>query len=58
MKEGLEIKATAIIQGDIEAGTISVAEGAIINGNLKMKNDRVLETRQTKAEDEDEAEKE
>lgn len=34
----LDIKNTASVQGDIEAQGISVANGAIINGNLKMKS--------------------
>lgn len=34
----LDVKMTAAIQGDIEAQAISVANGAIINGNIKMKS--------------------
>ncbi len=38
IKDGLEIKETAVVQGDIETSSLSIAKGAIINGNIKMKN--------------------
>ncbi len=37
VKDNLEIKETAVIQGDIETTTLSIAYGAVINGNIKMK---------------------
>ena len=40
IREHLDIKESAVITGDIEAKTISIAFGAIVNGNLKMKNDK------------------
>lgn len=51
VKGDLEIKNTAIVQGDIEAQAISVAHGAIINGNLKMKTEameKVADEEETK----------
>jgi len=41
IKNNLQITENAIVQGDIETATISIAYGAIVNGNLKMKiNDK------------------
>ncbi len=34
----LEILNTAVIKGDISAGDISIEKGAIVHGNLNMKN--------------------
>ncbi len=42
IKNNLQITETAIIQGDIETVTISIAHGAIINGNLKMKTNDTI----------------
>ena len=35
----LEILQTAIINGDVSASDISIEKGAIVHGNLNMKND-------------------
>lgn len=42
IKENLDIKETAIIQGDIETKSLTVALGSIINGQLKMRSDKIL----------------
>ncbi|PIU10967.1 hypothetical protein COT27_00285 [Candidatus Kuenenbacteria bacterium CG08_land_8_20_14_0_20_37_23] len=42
IKNNLDVKETAVIEGDIETKTISIAYGAIINGNVKMKSERVI----------------
>ncbi|MFH1890707.1 MAG: polymer-forming cytoskeletal protein [Candidatus Kuenenbacteria bacterium] len=41
VKDNLDIKETAIVDGDIETTTISVAYGAVLNGNIKMKSDKL-----------------
>ncbi|KKQ76128.1 MAG: hypothetical protein UV02_C0056G0013 [Candidatus Kuenenbacteria bacterium GW2011_GWA2_42_15] len=53
VKGALEIKNTAIIQGDLEAQAITVAHGAVINGNLKMKaevTEKIYSEDETKAD--------
>lgn len=56
IKETLDIKETAVIDGDIDVGSVSVAMGAMINGNIKMKNDRVRADNREAAEEEAEEE--
>jgi len=34
--ERLEIQATGIVEGDVEAPRLVVAEGAVLNGSVKM----------------------
>ncbi len=38
----LEILSTAVINGDISAGEISIERGAIVHGDLNMKNNNQL----------------
>ena len=57
VKENLDVKEGAIITGDIDTGMISVAFGAAINGNIKMKYDKPAQTREEMGEVEEEEEK-
>ncbi len=57
VRDNLDIKEKAVITGDIEAGTIAIAYGAIINGNIKMKNDRLTGKEEVPETEKEEAEK-
>ncbi len=51
IKDHLDIKQSAVIEGDVETKTISIAYGAIVNGNLKMKSaEQKIPEKQTRDE--------
>jgi len=51
IKDNLDIKENAVVQGDIETGMITVAYGAVVNGNLKMKGGAQEKTGEAVAEE-------